>query len=298
MRRAAACWIACALSAGCAPATGDVTVLLEAEGSITEGIDAGSSEEDIVDGWSVRFSKYVVAIGAVRLARTAAELEVRADEVAVIDLATLPAGGVELARFEALEVGRWDRFEYATPSPEGATRDASVDPADFDAMVANGWTHWIEGTIESDAGESCAPDGSCRPASRLAFRFAASVPTMLGPCQAEDGLPGVTVTEGGTTVSITLHGDHVFFDAFPAGAEVIARRAQWLANADLDGDDVITPDELMAIDAAALFPLATHHLAGGPAEIPIDTGWDFVRAQLATQGHFQGEGECPWDVAP
>ena len=104
----------------------------------------------------------------------------------------------------------------------------------------------------------------------------------------------MTVTEGGTAVSITLHGDHLFFDTFPSMAEVIERRAQWLADADTDGDDTITTGELMAIDAAALFPSATYNLAGAP--FPIETAFDFVRSQLATQGHFQGEGECPWDV--
>lgn len=289
-------WMIVLFAAGCADPTGELTVLLDAEDSITQGLEPGTGEEDIVDGWTVRFTKYVVSIGDVRLSRSADGLDASDPDVTVIDLAALPAGGVELASFEALSVGRWDQFVYSTPAPDGATRDESVSEADFEEMIANDWTHLIEGTLESAEGESCPPDGACRPATSLSFRFAASVPTTFGPCEAEDGLPGATVIEGGTTVSVTIHGDHVFFDAFPSGAEVVERRAQWLANADTDGDDAITPEELMAIDAAALLPSETHSLAG--AEIPIETGWDFVRAQLATQGHFQGEGECPWALDP
>ena len=285
--------LASAMSAiGCGGPTGDVTVFLDAEDTITRGLDAGEGDEDIVDGWSVRFAKYLVAVGEIRLARTADGQEAHDDAARVIDLAALPPGGVELTRFEALDALRWDRFEYATPHATGATRDESVSEADFDAMVANEWTYLIEGTLENPSGESCPPDGACRAATALSFRAGASVATSFGPCEGHDGLPGVTVTEGGTAVSITIHGDHLFFDTFPSAAEVIERRAQWLANADLDGDDTITTEELMAIDAAALFPSSTYSLAGAP--YPLETAFDFARSQLATQGHFQGEGECPW----
>ena len=171
-------------------------------------------------------------------------------------------------------------------------RHESVSEADFEEMVANEYTYLLEGTITRADGESCPPGGGCRPASSIAFRFGADAPTAFGPCEAEDGLPGIIVTESGTTVAIDIHGDHVFFDAFPTGAEVIERRAQWLANADVDGDDRVTTDELAAIEAADLFPPDTYNLAGAPIE--LDHALDFVRAQLATQGHFQGEGECAW----
>src|SRR5688500_16319018 len=127
----------------CAGPTGDVTVLLEAEDTITEGLDAGEGDEDIVDGWSVRFSKYVVAVGDVHLARTADGQEAHDHEVRVIDLAALPPGGVQLVRFEALDAVRWDSFEYATPHAEGGVRDESVTQEDFDEMVANEWTYLI-----------------------------------------------------------------------------------------------------------------------------------------------------------
>lgn len=282
--------------AGCAEPVGPLTVLLEAESTITDGIDPGSAEEDIVDGWSVRYSKYIVAIGDVRLARSAQDLEVEAPTAWIVDLTRIPAGGVEIADFPELTAARWDRFEYAMRAPDESATAEEVSDDDARAMRDNGWTYLVEGMLERSDGVSCPPDADCRAAPRLAFRFGARVESTFGPCQAEDGLPGASVTEGGAAVAITLHGDHVFFDRFPSGAEVIHRRAQWLANADLDGDDAITEDELARFDAAEAFPLEHYHLAGAP--LPIETAWDFVRAALATQGHFQGEGECPWMLAP
>lgn len=279
---------------GCAEPTGDVRVLLDAEATITEGLDPGERLEDIADGWTVRFSRYIVSIGDIHLARSADGREAHDEGAHVVDLATLPPGGITIAELEGLGALRWDRFEYAVRHPEGAQRDESVSPADFDAMVANEWTYLIEGTIERADGQSCPVGGECRPAPRLTFRFGASVETLFGPCEAEDGLAGVTVTESGAVASITIHGDHMFFDAFPSGAEVIERRAQWLANADSDGDDVITRDELAALDASDLFTSDLYNLSGSP--FPIESAWDYVRGQLATQGHFQGEGECPWSV--
>ncbi len=286
--------LAIGLAIGCASPTGDVTVLLEAEETITGGLDPGEGAADVVDGWRVRFSKYLVAVGDVHLERTADGQEAHDPSVHVVDLASLPPGGIVLTRFESLDARRWDSFGDATAHAHAdATKGESVSQADFDEMVANDWTYLIEGTLENASGESCPPRGECRAASRLSFRLGASVETFFGPCE-DEGLPGVTVTESGTAVTISIHGDHLFFDTFPSGAEVIERRAQWLANADTDGDDAITAEELMAIDAAALFPSEVYNLAGAP--FPIESAFDYVRAQLATQGHFQGEGECPWSV--
>jgi hypothetical protein len=287
--------IAASLALACSTPTGELVVLLEAEDTIIEGLDAGEGEENIVDGWTVRFSKYLVAVGDVHLERTAGGLEAHDPTVWVVDLATLPPGGVELTRFEALDAVRWDHFEYATPLAEGAMRHSSVGEQDFQEMVTNDWTYLVEGTIENAGGESCPPGGTCRAATSIAFRFGVGVATVFGPCDTGEGLPGITVTEGGSAVTITIHGDHLFFDAFPSGHEVIERRAQWIADADIDADGTVTAEELAAIDATDLFPTDLYSFAGAP--FPIASALDFVRSQLATQGHFQGEGECPWAPA-
>jgi hypothetical protein len=277
-------FLACALALGCRPASGDVTVLLEPEASITEGIAAGSEEDQIVDGWSVAFSRYLVAIGDVRLGRSAGDLEARAPEVFIADLSAIGGAGVPLASLEAIETGRWDRVSFRTPAADASAMiHASASEVDAGEMIANGWTYWLQGTLTNGT-------------EQIAFDIGVATPAEYGPCEAEDGLSGLTVTEGGTSFAITIHGDHLFFDTFPSGAEVIERRAQWLADCDLDESGTIDAAELARVDAADVFPSETYNLAGSP--YPIDTALDFARSQLSTQGHFQGEGECPWAVLP
>lgn len=287
------------VAAGCTDTpTGDLTVMLEAEDTIPEGLAPGGGDESIVDGWTVTFDTYALVVGDVRLERDAEGLEVHDETLWAVDLTAIGAGGIPLASFEALDAVRWDHFGYRTTHPDGhpdgAMRHESLDPAVFDEMVANDWTYFIEGTLTKPDGESCPPGAMCRAVTEIRFSLGVTIDAAFGPCEAEEGLPGVTVTEAGATAAVTIHGDHMFFDAFPSGAEVIERRAQWLADADLDGDDLVTSEELTMIDAADLFPSDTYNLAGSP--YPIEDAFDYVRGQLATQGHFQGEGECPWTV--
>lgn len=95
---------------------------------------------------------------------------------------------------------------------------------------------------------------------------------------------------------MTIHGDHLFFNGFPEGDEGgVMRLAQWLADCDLNLDGTVTQAELEAIDPAQLPELDDRYQLGGSPITPIDDMYVYVTAQLKTQGHFQGEGECPVD---
>jgi hypothetical protein len=284
-----------ALGCGSSNGSGTAQVMLGAEESITEGLTPGSDLENIVDGWEVQFDQYIVAIGDVHIEQSDKEIDVHDETVWVVDLTQLPPGGLELTRFEDIEATRWDFFGYRTPHAEGAERHESVPQADFDEMAANDWTYLIAGTLTKSDGESCPPGGECAANPSIAFRFGANAEAEYRNCSAEEGLPGFAVTKGSTTaVEATLHGDHIFFDAFPTGAEIIERRAQWLANADTNVDGEVTRAELEALDPADLFASETYSLGGSPME--LTTAWDYIPAQLTTQGHFQGEGSCQWCV--
>jgi hypothetical protein len=290
------CCALLALAAGCGAGRGTLQVVVEAEDTITHGLVPGEELENVVDGWTATFDKYIAVLGHVRLERTDGDADpVEIERLTAVDLRRLPATGFPLARFEDIREGRWDVFEYVTEHPGASDERAdNVSRADFEALRDAEASFLIEGSLTKDDGESCPPGGECRSATRIDYRLLVPAETTYGPCEAEDGLPGAVVNDGGTTtVSIVIHGDHFFFNRFPVGAEVIERRAQWLANADLDGDGEVTQGELEGISAADLFPSQHYSVAGAP--IPIETGWDFVRAQLKTVGHFQGEGECPWD---
>jgi hypothetical protein len=284
------------LLTACAEDTGTLRVMLRAEDSITAGLEPGGALESVVDGWAVHFDAYLVALGHPSIDDSSDEDgPLRSEGALVADLRRVGSRGVELASFDGVSAGRWDVFKIESVGADGAERDDSADEADFDALVEADATFLIEGTIENDAGRSCPPGGECRDARAIGFRFVVPAPTVYGPCAAEDGLPGVAINEGGTTtVAVTVHGDHPFFDAFPAVTENVERRAQWLADADSNKDDEVTNEELAAIDAADLFDSATHSFGGSPRA--IETALDFVIAQLETVVHFQGEGECP--VAP
>lgn len=301
-----------ALGLGCGDdaSTGDVTFLIQAEDTITEGLAAGDGDENITDGWSVSFDRYAVAIGEIQLGfATDATRSASADEIYVVDLASLPPSGLSLWSVEGLRTGRWE-VSYVTAHAGEGTRHESVPEAAFQRMVDEECTYLIEGTMQKADGRSCPPSAlatppegvtadeeGCYPATSVAFSFCVDAETVFGPCQAEDGPSGVAVTEGGSSASLTIHGDHLFFNGFPEGEEGgVVRLAQWLADADLNLDGTVTRAELEAIEPSDLAELDDRYDLSSPFEdLPLTDMWTYVRAQLKTQGHFQGEGECPFD---
>lgn len=302
MTCACAIGICTACGGGSGP-TGEVTILLEAESSITGGLAAGTAEEDVIDGWSVSYDTFVTTIGELQLARSATGASQRDTRLVVVDAASLPATGFTLAHFTGLEAQRWDVLSFRTPAATAAAMlDASVPSADRDAMVAGGCAFLVGGAIDNASGESCVGTSACVAETHVAFRLCIPAATDYGPCSSPDGIAGVSVVASAdTSVHVTLHGDHLWFNTFPSGAEgTVERRAQWLANCDADHDGTVTQAELEATSAAAVFTTANHYDLAGSPRIDghgIQTAWDFVRAQMSTLGHFQGEGECPWAVS-
>lgn len=297
--------------------SGSLTVILESEDPITDGLTPGEGGEDIRDGWAATFDKYLGVIGDidVHLATNEA-IEAEAEDVFVVDLVQVPPTGLALWTLADLQEGRWE-FNYSTPgAADGAMRDTSVMQADFDEMVTNDWTYLVEGTITKSDGQSCPPSAlaqpgdatpngnmsgtdACYDTTSVSFRVGASAETAFGPCETETG-PGFAIAADSTqTVAATIHGDHLFFNGFPEGDEGGVRRlAQWMADCDLNLDGMVTQAELEAIDIDDL-PAITpedYNLGGAPIEnLSQLTMYDYVIAQFKTQGHYQGEGECAID---
>lgn len=305
---------AATLGCGGDAGTGSVTALLEAEDVIVEGLEPGDDIENIRDGWAVSFDRYIATVGDLDLHLSSSDaIEVEGADVFVVDMTQVPSAGLDLWQFDGLRAGRWE-FHFATPSAaDDATRHTSVSQVDFDELVANDWTYLVEGTLTRSDGESCppatlanpggaTPNGNlsgtnpCYDAPSVRFVVGAAAETSYGPCEADE-VPGFAVTSGGSsTVSMTLHGDHLFFNGFPEGDEGgVMRLAQWLADCDLDLDGTVTAAELQAIAPAQLPELDERFQLGGSPITPLDTMFTYFRAQLKTQGHFQGEGECPVD---
>lgn len=261
---------------------GRVRIVLSAEDSITEGLSRGPLVENTRD-YSVRFTKFLATVGHVSLARSRQEQAAALADVFVVDMLLVGEQGAELGVLDSLDAGEWDQFGFETPAADAnAQRLPGVSVTDFAEMVGEGYTYWIEGSIE----RSSALGGP------VSFTIKAAVPTRFHDCE-RDGEPGVSIVADGTaTATITLHGDHMFFNMFPAGSEAnIARMAGYIVEADMNGDRHVDNEELALFDATDAFKRADGYSLDG-APILIDNAFDFVRAQLATQGHYQGEGEC------
>ena len=303
-------------SVGCIDGTqtGSLRVLLESEDVIVDGLQAGDDVENIQDGWSASFEKYIVAIGDIDMHLSVDEsVDVEAADIFVVDLTEVPSGGLALWEVADMPEGRWE-FNYSTlGAADGSTRHESVSEEDYNAMVANDWTYWIDGVLTNGNGQSCPPkalatpgdkapngnksgDNDCYDASAIRFTFGASAETTFGPCEIDE-VTGFAITANGTqTVAATIHGDHIFFNGFPEGSEGgTTRLAQWLADCDLNLDGTVTKDELEAISPSQLPEIDERFQLGGSPITPLNDMYDYVTAQLKTQGHFQGEGECPVD---
>lgn len=294
--------------------TGSLTVLLDAEDVILEGLEPGDDVENIADGWAVEFDKYIVAVGEIDVHFASDEsVEAEAEEIFAVDLTQVPSAGLPMWSLEGLRAGRWEFNFMTTGAAHGAERHESVSEADYDAMVDSDFTYLIDGVLTRDDGQSCPPaalampddktpngntsgDNDCYDAPSVRFAFGAAAETVFGPCEVDE-VPGFAVPAGGTqTVALTIHGDHLFFNGFPEGDEGgTTRLAQWIADCDLDLDGTVTQEELQAIAPSQLPEIDDRFQLGGSPITPLDDMYDYVMSQLKTQGHFQGEGECPSD---
>lgn len=273
---------------------GSVQVFVEPEDSIPEGLTPGDGEENIADGWSVTYDRFLVTIGNVRAARSDADETLANTKVHVLDLKNSPAGGYVISEFTDVSAVRWDRFGFDLPNAgAGAATLPPTTAADVDFMIQNRYSIYFEGSIDKADGESC-PSGdpaACVPASKVTFRWGLSAGTAFDDCATEDGFTGFAVPASGTVqVKPTIHGDHWFFNNFTAGAELTKRYAQYIADCDLDGDGETTLDELRMVSAADVFPTSKYNLSGAGN---IQNAYDYVLAQARTLGDFQGDGECP-----
>jgi hypothetical protein len=295
---------------------GSLSVFVEAEDTITKGIKAGSSGEAIQDGWSVSYDRFIVTIGEIDVHLSTDEsVDAEAHEAYTVDLTRVEESGLGLWRLNRLQEGRWE-LHYATPGAgHGALRHESVSEADFSGMVDADFTYLIDGTLRKANGQSCPPaalasvgmrepngetsgGNDCYDAPRVHFNFGARAETIYGPCELDE-VPGFAIiAEQPESIALTIHGDHLFFNGFPEGSEGgVMRLAQWLADCDLDLDGVVTREELEAITPAELPELDTERYQLGGAPIELVTMYDYAIAQLKTQGHFRGEGECAVDGA-
>lgn len=260
------------------------TVLVRTSGGVEarEGIAADRT----IDGFAIAFDHAVLALDDFTVrTQLGDDARVMADP-AIVELVPTSA---ETWRFEGVPAQRWDDVSYVTAPARADARRLGVDDAIADAMIANGWSSYYEGTLT-------APDGAVFP-----FAFGFPVTARYLRCRSgTDGGFGIAVPENGTAeVEISWHLTHLFFDSY---AEDSALRAEAMAASVSEGETVT----LASLDAQPLASL--RGLGGGPLRddsgFPVlyippaegaETLADFVLA--ARFGHFNGlEGFCTTEL--
>ena len=296
MRRLMICaMLFCA--AACGGSTGRVQVFVEAEDTIPNGLVAGPGDEEIVDGWSVTYQKFLIGFGNFRARQSGdASLVLEEPKQLIIDMKALPQGGFVFADFKDVEATRWDRVGFSLVGGDRVGVVAADGTSDMDLalMKAGNYSVYFEAKLAKPGGQSCKPGAplDCVPRSELTVKWGVPAGTTFDDCAPPQGQAGFAVPSGGTVqVKPTIHGDHWFFTNFTQGAEITQRRAQWMVDSDLDRNGETTIDELKAVKAADVFPSATYNLTGGID--PVNFAYDYLVVQARTLGDYQGEGECP-----
>jgi hypothetical protein len=289
--------LACLGSAGCGQA-GRVQVFVQAEDTIPNGLDPGTGPETVVDGWTIRYDKFLAVVGNIHAAQSSSGAAQLADpRLFVLDMKELPPGGLVISDLHGAEATRWDIVGYDLGKADGdSVQGDGISSADFQRMVDGGLTLYIEGHITKPDGEQCLPaqPTDCVSRSEVHFAWALQTATSFDGCTNASGTAGFAVPSGGTVqVKPTIHGDHWFFTNVTQGTEQTQRKAQWLADADLNRDGETTLAELEAVNAALLLTPSRGYDLSGSILPAILTVRDYVEAQARTIGDWQGDGECP-----
>lgn len=230
------------------------------------------------DGWSIKYSKFLIVLGDIRVADDAGKVGAQMETTILVDQHV--AGVKPIQSFSNLEAKPWTDVSYALlPADASTALGPGVMAADLTMMKDKGYAVYVEATAEKGA-------------QKKTFHWGFSVPTKYAQCRGDkDGreIEGVLVTNGGTdNVQLTIHGDHFFYDDLQS--QDALTRFDAIASSDADADGEITLAELSQKKLVTIDPGMGGYGTGTFADIN-DLG-AFVTALSRTLGHFRGEGEC------
>jgi hypothetical protein len=247
------------LAAGCEASSedgeGTLRVTIYGEEFIEDSIPA----DDVVDGWTIDFSKFLVAVDSVDAGGEPLTGSF------VFDL-TLPSGraGHEVGTL-TVPAGIVEHLGYRIGPTTSATAGNAAAP-DVDLMTSMGYGMFVEGT-------------ATRGGDSVAFAWGFDTDTRYVACETEQA-----VADGGEATSqITVHADHLFYDDLDLPEPNVA--FDLVASGDTSMDSVVTPDELQGVDI-------TGEANYGVGSRDITDLWGFISQQTTTVGHIDGEGHC------
>lgn len=230
-----------------------------------------------VDGWTVRYSKFLVSFGNIVVANQAGEVGAKLPGSKLFD--NKVEGVKSIIDFEGVPAKAWDRVSYEiAPVTTETELDASANDDDKALMLDGGYSLYVSATATKGDVEKN-------------FAWGFTTATLYDECNSEQGGRdeyGVVVTNNSTTVAqLTTHGDHLYYDRLQASADPAVRtslRFDALAEADENEDDEITLEELNG----SLLDVRRYD----PSGLGAATLGEFVTELARTVGHFRGEGEC------
>lgn len=244
-----------------------------------EYIEQGIPADDVEDGWSIRYRKFLVVIGSVRIADASGAV---GSEMKTSKLFDMTKPGVKpVVTFDGVPAKAWTHVSYRVSPISGDSALAGASEADKQLMASGGFSIYVD-AVATKAGAT------------KTFSWGFRTDTLYDRCEGELGgkkTEGVVVTNGGTDQpQITVHGDHLFYDDLQA--EEAKVRFQNIADADRDGDGTITLEELASVKLASLPSDKSKGSYGTGSATGINDLSTFVTALSRTLGHFRGEGEC------
>ncbi len=261
-----------ACSSSDASGSGKVAFTTWGEEFIEEGIPATV----FADGWSVKYDRFLVILGNVKVADGATVAAEMATPRLFNHVVPKPKAVVD---FPSIGAKPWPNVSYVIGPAANADLGTGATEADKTFMTTNGYGLYVEGK-------------ATKGAETKAFKWGFSVKTLFDSCKGDVSgkeVDGVVVTNGGTdSVELTIHGDHLFYDDLQSPEAKV--RFQNIADADADKNGEVTLAELEAVKLARL-PAANGGYGTGSDSKVVDLR-AFVTELSRTVGHYRGEGEC------
>jgi len=228
--------------------------------------EAGLSDE-FADGWTVELNDAYSYINTIQLN------DIVTDEV------TFQTNGSWLVNWledgeplieQIVPQARWDfSFQHAEPN-DTATLLGNIDEDIRLSMIENDMGMWLGGTAQK--GEE-----------KLEFQLGLKLPIRYTDCtDGGDGLQGLNLLSDSNDIELTWHLRHAFFSSLRYGEEELSFQA--LAEADQNGDGVITATELGAVNAS--------DVGYNVDEQALSTMEQFIATSLAQGFRINGLGLC------
>lgn len=255
----------------------------------------GNTTQAFVDGWTAKFTKYVVILGNITLTHPETKAEVsKWNKTIALDLMAKASqntdqsiGSETLTTITDLPARRLDvAFELSKAT--SSVENKSVSAEDWKEMVNKGWSTLIEGEATKN-GET------------IKFRFGLDLNIRYYDCvNGKDKTQGIALENQKTTVAfIYTHAIHLFWDSLSSGDEDV----RFDAFAAVAGDDnMVTSEELTKQDLTQLKNTEGKLLQHNGKQVFYNDGGllppdnltllEFFKYGVRSSIHFNGLGLC------